>query len=129
MLKIQFILIEQGINKDDIRKENFVIHQNVNAILPPDTRTHSVHIFQDSVINSFEVHYPHTILQAAKKAGLFLPFSCEAGSCGNCAVKCLKGEVWHAANEVLMENDLKKGMILTCTGHPVNGDITISYRQ
>jgi len=26
---------------------------------------------------------------------------------------------------VLMDADLKKGSILTCVGHPINGDVTI----
>jgi hypothetical protein len=29
-------------------------------------------------------------------------------------------------NEVLMDSDLQKGMVLTCTSHPVEGDVSLS---
>ena len=54
-----------------------------------------------------------------------LPYSCEAGRCGSCALRCTKGKVWHSYNEVLMDMDLRHGSILTCTGYAVGGDITI----
>jgi ring-1,2-phenylacetyl-CoA epoxidase subunit PaaE len=31
-----------------------------------------------------------------------------------------------ANNEVLLEHEIKNGIILTCTGYPVGGDVTIS---
>jgi ring-1,2-phenylacetyl-CoA epoxidase subunit PaaE len=74
----------------------------------------------------FRIDYPDSILQAAKKKDILLPYSCEVGRCGSCAAKCVSGEVWHSYNEVLMANDLKNGIILTCVGHPINGDVTIA---
>jgi ferredoxin-NADP reductase len=129
MLKIQFILLEQGMEKENIRKENFVIHRkNLSANLPQDTSSHYVTIEMRGIRKSFIVNYPDTILRAAIKAGLVLPYSCETGSCGNCAAICKSGEVWLSGNEVLMDADLRKGLILTCTGHPVNGDVELLYQ-
>jgi ferredoxin-NADP reductase len=129
MLKIQFILLEQGIEKENIRKENFVVHRkNLSINLPGDTASHYVTIDRGGVKKSFTVNYPDTILRAALKAGIVLPYSCETGSCGNCAAICKSGEVWLSGNEVLMDSDLRKGLILTCTGHPVNGDVELVYQ-
>lgn len=116
MLKIQFILLEQGIEKENIRKENFVIHRKSPSVnLPGDTASHYVTIEMKGARKSFIVNYPDSILRAALKAGIILPYSCETGSCGNCAAICKAGEVWLSANEVLMDSDLQKGLILTCT--------------
>jgi ring-1,2-phenylacetyl-CoA epoxidase subunit PaaE len=129
MLKIQFILQEQGIEKENIRKENFVIHRkNPSLNLPPDNGSHYVEIEVRNERKSFLVKYPDTILRAALKAGIVLPYSCETGSCGNCAAICKSGEVWLSGNEVLMDADLRKGLILTCTGHPINGDVELKYQ-
>jgi ring-1,2-phenylacetyl-CoA epoxidase subunit PaaE len=129
MLKIQFILLEQGIAKENIRKENFVIHRkDPHANLPADTAAHHVTIEMKEGRKSFLVNYPDTILRAAIKAGITLPYSCETGSCGNCAAICKSGEVWLSGNEVLMDSDLQKGVILTCTGHPINGDVALVYQ-
>jgi len=71
------------------------------------------------------VEYPDSILKSARKAGISLPYSCETGRCGNCVALCRKGTIWHSNNEVLMDADIARGMILTCTGHPVDGDAEI----
>jgi ring-1,2-phenylacetyl-CoA epoxidase subunit PaaE len=73
----------------------------------------------------FIVQYPDTILQAAKKIKLSLPFSCETGKCGTCVARCISGKIWHSNNEVLTEEDLSKGLILTCTGHPQSDDVDL----
>ena len=119
-------LEEMGIHSDQVRKENFNTNdRQVQAIEPPDKTTHPVTIRQHGREYTFPVVYPQTILQAAKKHGLSLPYSCEGGRCGSCAARCISGQVWLSYNEVLMDMDLKHGSILTCTAHPVNGAVTI----
>ena len=74
--------------------------------------------------------YPVTILQAAKQKGIMLPYSCEAGKCGTCVATCLQGNVWHAYNEVLLDRELEKGRILTCTGYPYgNEDVVLTFPE
>ena len=119
-------LEEQGIHDEQIKKENFNTNDRVvHKIEPPDKATHTATIMYLGKEYSFPVVYPDTILQAAKKNGLSLPYSCETGRCGSCAARCIKGKVWLSYNEVLMDTDLKHGSILTCVGHPVDGDVTI----
>jgi ring-1,2-phenylacetyl-CoA epoxidase subunit PaaE len=74
---------------------------------------------------SFLQSYPDSILAAAKKNKVSLPYSCETGKCGSCAAKCVKGKVWHSSNEVLTGKELERGLVLTCTGFPVDGDIIL----
>ena len=119
-------LEEQGIRDEQIKKENFNTNdRQVKKIEPPDKATHTATVKYKGKEYSFPVIYPDTILQAAKKVGLSLPYSCEVGRCGSCAARCTKGKVWLSYNEVLMDMDLKHGSILTCVGHPVEGDVTI----
>jgi ring-1,2-phenylacetyl-CoA epoxidase subunit PaaE len=77
---------------------------------------------------NFLVLYPDTILQAAKRIKLILPYSCETGKCGTCAAFCTSGKVWHSNNEVLTDQDLAKGLILTCTGHPQSNDLVLEIK-
>ncbi len=121
-----FSLEEQGINDDQIKKENFNTNDRVVIKAePPDKEAHNITIHTQGETYSFTIHYPDSILQAAKKQGISLPYSCETGRCGSCAAICTQGKVWMSYNEVLMDSDLKKGMILTCVGHPVGGDVTL----
>lgn len=121
-----FTLQAIGVHKNNIKRENFVMH-NVSHknILPPDKETHHVQISFGEKHYEFEVEYPESILKAAKKNGVQLPYSCEVGSCGNCVARCVKGTVWHSYNEVLTDRELEKGLVLTCVGHPVGGDVTL----
>ena len=121
-----FSLEEQGIHSEQIKKENFNTNdRHVHKIDPPDKATHNATIKYNGHEYSFPVVYPDTILQSAKKHGLILPYSCETGRCGSCAARCTAGKVWLSYNEVLMDTDMKQGSILTCVGHPVDGDVTI----
>lgn len=126
MRMVTYALEEYGIDDNSIRKENFNTNdREVMKADPPDKATHNVTLRFRGQVHIFPVTYPDTILQAAKAYGLSLPYSCEVGRCGSCAAICTSGKVWLSYNEVLMDTELKHGGILTCVGHPVNGDVTI----
>ncbi|RYD74405.1 MAG: ferredoxin--NADP reductase [Sphingobacteriales bacterium] len=115
----------KGIPFDNIKQENFVPNKPFLLPQPPDKNGHFVHINVGKMKHTIHVQYPETILQAAKKQGVKLPYSCEAGSCGNCAARILQGKVWMSYNEILTEKDLQKGLTLTCVGYPVDGDVSL----
>lgn len=119
-----YTLQEDGIDPSNIKRENFVINNLARRdATPPDKEDRTAHIQFGEGSYTIPVHFPDSILQAAKKAGLSLPYSCEAGRCGNCVARCKRGEVWHSYNEVLTEKELARGLVLTCVGHPVGGDV------
>lgn len=124
-----YTLQVNDVPKTNIKREDFVI----NAIRkrdasPPDKNTRTVTLTFNHKKVEFTVYYPDSILQAAKKANIVLPYSCEAGRCASCIAKCVEGKVWHSYNEVLTENDIQQGLILTCVGHPVGSDVVLKIR-
>jgi ring-1,2-phenylacetyl-CoA epoxidase subunit PaaE len=128
MLMVQIVLKGQGVEQANIKKENFNTDQPVLAEpAAPDTGTHRLKIFFEGQEYQSTIAYPDSILTVAKKLGLAVPYSCEAGRCGACAATCLSGKVWMAYNEVLMDDEIAKGKVLTCKGHPLNSDIVISW--
>jgi len=121
-----YTLQEEKVQKENIRKENFIMQAGQPPKKdPPDKEAHLVTIQYGNENYQLNVQYPDTILQAAKKQNLILPYSCETGRCGNCAAKCIRGKVWLSYNEVLTEKDLQNGLTLTCVGHPVDGDVLL----
>lgn len=126
MRMVVLSLEEQGINNSQIKKENFNTELPPSKLsIPPDTQQHQVKLYIQGKEYEFICKYPDTILNAAKKNSILLPYSCETGRCGSCAARCLQGKVWLSYNEVLTSTDLEKGITLTCTGYPINGDITL----
>ncbi len=121
-----YTLQEMGMPHENIRKENFIIETVRHAsVAPPDKAEHRVQIVLPHKMYEIAVQYPDTILSAAKKQGISLPYSCEAGRCGNCVARCTKGTVWHSYNEVLTDKELNKGLILTCVAYPIGGDVRL----
>ena len=108
---------------EDIKKEDFFIQRPVVRVEPPDTQPHTVWLELKGALQAIRVQYPQTILSAAKQNRLHMPYSCEAGQCGNCVAYCTQGHVWMANNEVLTEKDIANGLVLTCVGYPVGGDV------
>jgi ring-1,2-phenylacetyl-CoA epoxidase subunit PaaE len=123
---ITYKLTTLGVENSRIRKEIFHIQHPKVKPEPPDTAAHTVTLIRGNDRREFTTQYPLTILQAARLLNIHIPFSCESGQCGTCVAKCLQGTVWMANNEVLLDHEIKNGIILTCTGYPVFGDITIS---
>ena len=120
-----YTLREAGFDDENVKKETFDTTPAPVYHLPPDKLTRRVQIHLNGTTHNLEVPYPKSILQAAKQSGIFLPYSCEAGKCGSCTMRCTHGDVWMSYNEVLTKNDIEKGLVLTCTGHPVNGDVVL----
>jgi ferredoxin-NADP reductase len=126
MRMIIFLLAEEGFPKENIRKEDFNPGNKKSAPRePPDKISHRVSLELNGKNHVFSVPYPETILQAAKKLKIDIPFSCETGKCGSCAALCVSGKVWLSYNEVLSDKDLAEGLTLTCTGHPQLGDVVL----
>lgn len=124
-----YTLQENDVPKNNIKREDFVINAvHKRDALPPDKQSHNVFMLMNEREYHFIVHYPDSILQAAKKQKIILPYSCEAGRCASCVAKCLQGNVWHSYNEVLTEKEIKNGLILTCVGHPVGGDVKLEIK-
>lgn len=68
-----------------------------------------------------------SILHAAIKAGMDAPFSCEAGICSTCMAKVTEGTVKMMENNILSDEEVKKGYVLTCQSHPTSKIVRLEY--
>ncbi len=127
MRMIRLTLLYMGIEPAQIRKENFVIETvpvtgSIVNYPPGKVRIHFRGEVHDMMVGENQ-----SILQAALQNNLQLPYSCRAGICSTCMAKCKSGKIVMAENDVLTDDDLAKGWILTCTGHPVGDDVLIEF--
>lgn len=70
-----------------------------------------------------------TLLDCARRAGLSPPYSCEAGDCGTCMAKLIEGSATMRVNDVLMEDEVEDGYVLTCQAVPDVPVIKVSYDE
>jgi 3-ketosteroid 9alpha-monooxygenase subunit B len=78
-----------------------------------------------------KVSVPHkpgeTLLESARRGGLLPPFSCEAGNCATCIARLTEGEVTMRVNDILEEDEIADGYVLTCQSVPDTADVTVRY--
>ena len=60
------------------------------------------------------------ILDAAKAAGMRLPFSCAKGLCGTCKTKKISGDVVMSHQGGIRQREIDQGMILPCCSKPLS---------
>ena len=68
----------------------------------------------------FAVERDETLLGAAIRQGVGLPYGCKDGACGSCKSKLLEGRVIHGAHQskALSAEEEAQGMVLTCCATP-----------
>jgi ferredoxin len=68
-----------------------------------------------------------TILEAARRAGLGPPFSCEAGNCATCLAHLEEGRATMRANNALSPDEVDAGWVLTCQAIPMSREVVVDY--
>ena len=79
---------------------------------------------------SFSANADETLLAAAIRQGIGLPYGCKDGACGSCKCKKLEGTVTHGAHQLkaLSAEEEASGFILTCCG-VAHSDVVLESRQ
>jgi ring-1,2-phenylacetyl-CoA epoxidase subunit PaaE len=95
-----------------------------------DEKKSMVSLQIDGVATTFNLRYNgESILSAALKLGIDLPFACKGGVCSTCRAKLLEGQVEMDNNYALEEDELEKGFILTCQSHPRSEKLVITFDE
>ena len=70
-----------------------------------------------------------SILDAALRAGMDLPFACKGGMCSTCRAKLVDGEAAMEVNYSLEPWETNAGFILTCQARPISAKVVVDYDQ
>ena len=78
---------------------------------------------------SFDVEESESVLTAALRQGVMLPYGCKNGACGSCKGKIVSGAVdyGHYHARVLTEEERARGKALFCQARPL-GELVIECR-
>ncbi|ACM33850.1 CDP-6-deoxy-delta-3,4-glucoseen reductase [[Acidovorax] ebreus] len=79
---------------------------------------------------AFEAQAGETILSAAIRGGVGMPYGCKDGACGSCKCKKLSGSVVHGEHQqkALSTEEEEAGFVLTCCAQPLT-DVVLESRQ
>ncbi|HYK76840.1 MAG TPA: iron-sulfur cluster-binding domain-containing protein [Daejeonella sp.] len=128
MRMLDITLISLHIPKEHLHKENFIPQLMLSGYVShPQYPDRNIQIRINEKLYPLKVKSGQDILSAALQNGLPLPYSCRGGVCGTCAAICKSGKIHMSINEVLTDQDLKNGWILTCTGYPEEENTAIHF--
>lgn len=86
-------------------------------------------IVLDGVEHEIAYRAGEGVLEAARRAGLEPPFSCEEGYCSCCMAKLTRGRVKMVSNDCLTPDLLAEGWVLTCQSRCVSQHVRIEYPE
>ena len=80
--------------------------------------------------HAFSCEAEETVLQAAMRADLMIPYGCRNGACGTCKGRILEGDVDFGAHQpsTLTEDEKRRGLALFCVARP-RTDLVIEVRE
>jgi ring-1,2-phenylacetyl-CoA epoxidase subunit PaaE len=70
-----------------------------------------------------------SVLEAAERAGLTLPYSCRSGICATCRVKIREGQAVMAHNIALEPWEIAAGFVLCCQAKPTSTTLELNYDE
>jgi ring-1,2-phenylacetyl-CoA epoxidase subunit PaaE len=90
----------------------------------------TVSVLMDGRRRSFPMAATDTsVLEAAERAGLDLPFSCRSGICATCRARIVAGAAVMAHNIALQPWEIEAGFVLCCQARPTTATLELSYDE
>jgi ring-1,2-phenylacetyl-CoA epoxidase subunit PaaE len=129
---VEAALRDLGMPADHIHLERFGVPGAGPAhhVEPGDAAQARVCVILDGGRREVEFHRDDpSLLDAALREGLDLPYSCKGGMCCTCRAKVLEGKVRMDKNYSLEQRDLDAGFVLTCQAHPLTDRVVLSYDE
>ena len=121
----QFFL-EKGFNENDILFELFTssvqISQQKNYI-----EEGLLNIKYDDVTHKLTLDQNKTLLEIALEEKIDVPYSCQGGVCSSCIARVTEGKVDMRNNQILTDEEIDEGLILSCQAIPKSKKITIDF--
>ena len=129
---VEATLRQLGLPEDRIHTERFLSVQGgrprkrakIAADAPP---AHVAALIVDGKRRNVPVAAGETVLDAALRAGMDLPFACKGGMCSTCRARIAEGEVSMDVNYSLEPWEIEAGFVLTCQSHPKSARLVVDF--
>jgi ring-1,2-phenylacetyl-CoA epoxidase subunit PaaE len=120
-------LKEQNIKNSDIKFELFSASPSESDKEISAHGHTQITILLDDEETTFEMSQKQTLLEAALKQSLDAPYSCQGGICSSCIARITEGKAEMKKNQILTDDEIEEGLVLTCQAHPVTPTIKVDY--
>jgi 3-ketosteroid 9alpha-monooxygenase subunit B len=128
---VEATLLDLGVEPDAIAIERFETVVDPEPAAPSETDRAGV---PESIVlilrgkrHEIGYHAGDTVLEAARRADVPTPYSCEAGSCATCMAFVQEGAVTMRVNDALTPEEVDEGWVLTCQSRPSGPSLTVEF--
>jgi ring-1,2-phenylacetyl-CoA epoxidase subunit PaaE len=131
MVNCRIVLLSLKYSIDQIKRETYYIPEDemdeddTTEKKIADKNTYKVILDWNKNTYEIEVPYYKRILEVALDQNINIPYSCTGGICSTCTSTCVSGGVRMDYNEVLTDDEIERGRVLLCTGHPTANNTRI----
>lgn len=127
---IKEVLLENDVKKEAIHFELFTTSKSEDE-KTTDTQLSNgkttVTVLVDDDETTFKMPKNKSVLEAALAENVDAPYSCQGGICSSCVARLKEGEVEMRQNNILTDNEVAEGLILTCQAHPLTTKLVVDY--
>lgn len=121
-----------GIAPERIHIERFVsadggVARARRPVVADGPAAHTIAVVVDGKSRVVPAADGETVLDAALRAGLDLPFACKGGMCSTCRARVTDGAAVMDVNYSLEPWELAKGFVLTCQAKPTTPTLTVDF--
>ncbi|AUC82928.1 ferredoxin--NADP reductase [Lacinutrix sp. Bg11-31] len=125
---VKDVLTENNVAKDKVLFELFKVAKTEQAIENAvNTGETEIKVIVDDEEATFVMSQSQTILEAALDKDLDAPYSCQGGICSSCIARVTEGQATMRQNNILTDNEVAEGLILTCQAQPTSSKIVVDY--
>ncbi len=127
-VNVRDALTAHGIDPEHVHVELFGSGARAAPPAAPSGARRSVAVIDRGARAEISLDVDESVLDAALRAGLDLPYSCRDGVCGTCRARLRSGQVAQPMAD-LSPAELKAGYVLTCQARPETEDVVISLES
>lgn len=120
------LLKDKGVDEATILYELFTSSSEKNTI-ENSAQKGFLYLTCDEVTHALELVPDKTILDIALQAKLDVPYSCQGGVCSSCIGKITEGKAEMETNQILSEDEIQQGLVLTCQAIAQSESVRIDY--
>lgn len=126
---VKDVLAENNIEDNKVFFELFTTTSSVSVedLEEVTDGTTSITVIVDDEEKTFTMSQQQSVLEAALEQDLDAPYSCQGGICSSCLARVKEGKATMRQNNILTDNEVAEGLILTCQAHPVSAKIIVDY--
>ncbi len=124
--QVSDVLKENGVTDEKILYELFT-SEDTGAIETNVEGQTELTIMVDDEETTFSMDTKETVLDAALEHDLDVPYSCQGGICSSCIARIVEGKAEMRKNQILTDEEIEEGLILTCQAQPLTPKLKVDY--